>query len=116
MEADSNKCNVLLISKYPDSVDVRFVITLALHIESPMVYNKPHRSPFKQLSMSYIQDSLRPKIRNIATANQSDSMKKLTKAFNFTLGKKSYYIPDTHMDLIPSLHFRFRSCRTHVGV
>merc|ERR1719229_1276352 len=55
LAGDSNLCNQLLVSKYPDSVDVRYVISLALHIHEPLKYNRPGGSSFKVGTM-WMQD------------------------------------------------------------
>lgn len=55
LPGDSIRCNQLLVSKYPDSVDVRHVISLALHIHEPLKYNRPGGSSFKVGTM-WMQD------------------------------------------------------------
>jgi len=43
MDGDSCRCNVLLVSKYPQSVDVKFVLSLALHLHMPEHHEQPRR-------------------------------------------------------------------------
>ncbi len=47
LDGDSVKCNTLLVSRYPPSVDARFVLQLSLHILCPARHPRPTRSPFK---------------------------------------------------------------------
>ena len=47
LKGDAIDCNQLLVARYPDNVDPLFVIALAVHIQEPMRYNMPQRSPFK---------------------------------------------------------------------
>ena len=52
---DSILCNQLLVNKYPDNVDVRHVIALALHIRDPMNHDRPIGSAYKMGTM-WVQD------------------------------------------------------------
>jgi len=55
LDGDNCKCNVLLVSKYPQAVDVRYVLALALHLKWPDAHAQPRRSPFK-FSIPYLQE------------------------------------------------------------
>ena len=55
LDGDCNKCNLLLVSKYPQTIDVKFVLALALYVQEPMCHPYPSRSPFK-FGLPYLQD------------------------------------------------------------
>lgn len=55
MEGDINKCNSLLVSKYPPMVDVKYVIAKAFHLQNPLLHPQPSRNPFK-FSLPYLQE------------------------------------------------------------
>ncbi len=55
LEGDSIKCNALLVSKYPNSIDIKYVLAEALHVQEPLRHPMPNRSPFK-FGLPYLQD------------------------------------------------------------
>ncbi|TRY64341.1 hypothetical protein TCAL_00845 [Tigriopus californicus] len=54
LNGDDSQCNQLLVSKYPDNVDVLYVIGLALHLQQPSMFSRP-RNPI-QASIQIIQN------------------------------------------------------------
>ena len=45
----------MLVTQYPTSVDIKYVIAKAFHIKEPLNFTQPSRSPFK-FSLPYLQE------------------------------------------------------------
>ena len=75
LEGDVNKCNSLLVAKYPSTVDVKYVIAKALHLQDPLQHQQPTRNPFK-FSLPYLQEMSRTK--KVSESNGSSSTNGVT--------------------------------------
>lgn len=77
LNGDDSQCNHLLVSKYPENVDVQYVIGLALHLQEPLAFSRP-RNPF-QASIQYIQnfskliDNSKSRVKGGGASEQSAS-------------------------------------------
>ena len=48
MQGDSNKCNSMLVSRYPPTVCPRYITKMALHLQDSKTFKKPMGSPYIQ--------------------------------------------------------------------
>lgn len=97
LAGDSIRCNQLLVSKYPDSVDVRHVISLALHIHEPMRYNRPGGSSFK-VGTKWFQDvtSMKGKAAGSGSSRKRNGNLKLSTSSSGNSGPPHRTILEIH--------------------